>query len=442
MNCFLHIEPVFNESLDRSISSLKTIYDDNEKLESIIKNLFQREIRASQIKNKRVLLKPNWVMHSKSELDDICLRTNDNFVLATLKVVLEMKPLSVIIGDAPIQGCNWEKMLSEDFSEKIKSLANEYEVAVSVVDFRRRIYSFSNNKKDADIRPLKEYVIFDVGKTSWLEPITINGKSNFRVTNYDPERMVLSHSPGVHKYCLTRELFESDLIISLPKIKTHQKTGITAALKNLVGFNGDKDFLPHHRIGGTQRGGDCYPGGSLLRSWSEKALDNANRRQGRKSFWIWQKLSSALWKLSIPGAEHQIAAGWYGNDTTWRMVKDLNRIVEFGNQEGEIKEHAQRMIFSLCDGIIGGEGNGPLDPEPLPLGLITLTNHSLFHDRVMADIMSLPVDKLPLLNQNDNRSNNFTMTIRGKNAMLQDLDEFKVIAKLPKGWSAIIKMSV
>ena len=32
---------------------------------------------------------------------------------------------------------------------------------------------------------------------------------------------------------------------SLPKLKTHKKAGITCALKNLIGINGNKEYLPH-----------------------------------------------------------------------------------------------------------------------------------------------------------------------------------------------------
>ena len=119
--------------------------------------------------------------------------------------------------------------------------------------------SFLRNQVDKNRSSISEYVIFDVGKDSYLEPITNDKKNLFRVNNYDPDRLAESHRAGVHKYCITKELFEADIIFSLPKVKTHQKAGITAALKNLVGLNGDKDYLPHHRIGGTEIGGDCYP---------------------------------------------------------------------------------------------------------------------------------------------------------------------------------------
>jgi hypothetical protein len=243
-----------------------------------------------------------------------------------------------------------------------------------------------------------------------------------------------AHAPGVHKYCIAKEFFDADIVISLPKIKTHQKTGITGALKNLVGINGDKDFLPHHRIGGAKRGGDCYPDGSNLTYWAELALDEANRRQGKKSFWYWQKLASVLWRLSMPGPEHQMAAGWYGNDTTWRMVLDLNMIAEFGRADGSIAPERQRYIFSLCDGIIAGQGDGPLQPVPHPLGVISFSNDSALNDRAIALMMEFDPKKLPLLKNSNPESDSNSISLNGIAIHLDDLEAYAFKAVPLKGW--------
>jgi uncharacterized protein (DUF362 family) len=388
---FLHIIQVPFQQKNK-LSELAEYYK-SDALSEAVSSLVTREIKPDQIKGKNILLKPNWVKHSTKEQDELCMRTNDKFVIAVLKIILEMGPLKIIVGDAPIQGCNWDRMISVSMLNEIRELSGRYGILIEVKDFRRRTYNFLDNNPESGIRTLSDYIIFDIGKESCLEPITKSGHTQFRVTNYDPDRMSAAHSPGIHKYCITRELFDTDVVISIPKIKTHQKSGITGALKNLVGINGDKDFLPHHRIGGTKRGGDCYPGGSYFRYWSELTLDKANRRQGKKSFWFWQKLSSLLWILSFPHPEHSIVAGWHGNDTTWRMVMDLNKIARYGKIDGTLSNNPQRFIYSVCDGIIGGQGDGPLEPEPLALGFISFTNNSLTHDRAMAILMGLPVNK-------------------------------------------------
>ncbi len=380
------------------------------------------------------MLKPNWVKHSRNPEDEICLRTHDNFVLAVTKVILTMEPSLLIIGDAPIQGCNWDNMISGKLLKELNKLSDQYATPVQLKDFRRRTYRLSDNNPQSQLKPMSDYLIFDLGEESLLEPITVSGQSKFRVTNYDPDRMSSAHAPGVHRYCITNELFLADVIISLPKIKTHQKTGLTGALKNIVGLNGDKDFLPHHRLGGTRFGGDCYPGGSLLRYWSEIMLDKANRRQGKKIFWYWQKFSSLLWRLSLPGNEHNIAAGWHGNDTTWRMVADLNRIAEYGNADGTLSEKPLRKIFSLCDGIIGGQGDGPLEPIPFPLGIVSFTNNSLANDRAMSILMGLPIDKIPLLNSLPYKETECEIQLNNKNIRMEELGQYALKALPPKGW--------
>ena len=280
------------------------------------------------------------------------------------------------------------------------------------------------------------FLIFDVGKESYLEPITKEGKNEFRVTQYNPDRFILSHKPGMHKYCITKELFDADVVISLPKIKTHQKAGITAALKNIVGLNGDKDFLPHHRIGGTGMGGDSYPGKNYLRYLTELCHDAANRRQGTKAYVFFMRLASVLWRLSLPSQEHQTAAAWHGNDTTWRMVMDLNKIVIFGKADGTLASIPQRTLYSLSDGIIGGQGDGPLKPDPLNLGIVAFSNNSAWHDLAMATLMKMKKEKIPLLQSAKKFLIDQKVDVRlnGTIIDLEKLDLYSTKATMPPGW--------
>jgi uncharacterized protein (DUF362 family) len=429
---FLHIARIPSGNQNR-LSELVDFYN-SEALPAALNALVKSGIHPDEIRNKKVLFKPNWVRHSIAPDDELCMRTHDNFVVAALKIILEMGPSSVVIGDAPIQGCEWDKMISGSFSDKILKLSEEFGIPVQIKDFRRKTYNVADNTLQSEIRPISDYLIFDTGKDSALEPITAKGFRKFRVTNYDPDRMTSAHAPGIHKYCIAKEFFEADVVILLPKIKTHQKTGLTGALKNLVGINGDKDFLPHHRMGGTTMGGDCYPGGSVLRYWSELSLDKANRRQGKSSFWFWQKFSSLLWKLSFPGPEHQLAAGWHGNDTTWRMVMDLNKVGIYGDIKGKLSKQPQRQIYSLCDGIIAGQSNGPLEPEPLPLGILSFTNHSLSNDRAMALLMGLPIGKISLLDNSFTQEADCEVTLDGKRISMEELKVYSIQALPPKGW--------
>jgi len=107
------------------------------------------------------------------------------------------------------------------------------------LDLRRK--EFHGNKLIDNKRDISNYIFFDLKDKSYLEPIT-TVENKFRVTDYNPERLAESHSNGKHKYCIAKEVFEADYIIALPKAKTHQKTGITNAIKLLVGFNAIRTF--------------------------------------------------------------------------------------------------------------------------------------------------------------------------------------------------------
>lgn len=441
MDYFVNIAPVFSVPENRTLASLQDIYLDSLLLEEKIRSVFGNNLHPSVIKNKKVLFKPNWVKHSKLEADEWCLRTHDQFLLAALKVILEMQPKSVLIGDAPIQGCQWDQVVTPKLNDKVSALSKEFGVPVSIKDFRRVTFEPSKNNPVRERNPIKDYLIFDLGSESFLEPISRNDKNLFRVTNYHPDRLAESHGPGVHKYCITKELFEADVVISLPKVKTHQKAGITAALKNLVGVNGDKDYLPHHRLGGDGFGGDCYPGRNYLRYWAELALDFANRRQGKKAYWPGYKLSSLLWRLSRPGKVHDMAAAWFGNDTTWRMVLDLNKIAVLGKSDGTLSIEPQRQVFSLSDGIIGGQGDGPLKPEPLSLGIVAFTNHSGMNDLAMANLMGFDTNKIPLLKTMEDLSKEEKFIIKwdGMETSLKQLKKLAVKTMPPPGWVDYLK---
>lgn len=440
MESIVNIKTVFVEESNRSFEKLASFYDNPIGLKQLICELTGEWLTGQLIHGKRVLLKPNWVKHSYLQFDDLCLRTHDQFILAVLEIILEFKPDSVVIGDAPIQGCNWDIMLTTGFKQKVAEMASVSEIPITIKDFRRVTYNPLTNNRVKELNPIEDYLIFDIGKDSFLEPISRSDRNPFRVTYYNPDKLRETHRPGSHKYCISKELFNADVVISLPKIKTHQKAGITGALKNIVGFNGDKDYLPHHRIGGTGFGGDCYPGKNYLRYFSELASDSANRRLGNWQYWPLKKFSGLLWKLSLPGQEHNSGAGWYGNDTVWRMVLDLNRIVTFGTKDGKLSSTPQRVLFSISDGIIGGQGNGPLSPDPLALGIVSFTNHSWMHDVCMSKLMGFDPMKIPLLKEAllISKSDHVKILFNGKVLGLNELEKFRVHAKPPPGWTRFL----
>ena len=88
---------------------------------------------------------------------------------------------------------------------------------------------------------------------------------------------------------------------------------------------------------------------------------------------------------------------WAGNDTSWRMVLDLNRILLYGDAKGVMHDVPQRKIFSLTDAIVAGDRNGPLAPQPVPLGVVTFASNSAHADAAHLALMGFDQQCVPLV---------------------------------------------
>ncbi|MCR4965144.1 MAG: DUF362 domain-containing protein [Bacteroidales bacterium] len=435
MDQYVELKTLYPSDEERTIDSLAKLYADKSELRSIVHGLMSTHVSDVDITHKSVLLKPNWVREELVESDYICLRTNDNLLLSILEEILGFSPSKVLIADAPIQGCVWDKMITKEFKSKVNDLSKKYGVPIVIKDFRRTISDDSKNTVSSDLHPLSDYVIFDLGQKSYLEPVSTE-ENKFRVTCYDPDRMAEVHHKGMHKYCIAKDVFDYDVIITIPKLKTHRMAGMTNALKLLVGINGDKDFLPHHRVGSLQEGGDNYKEKSWLRSLSNRFLDAGNRRRG--SFWgrLFSIAGSELWKLSKPDKATMANAGWYGNDTIWRTVMDINTIALYGDAEGRVRDTQQRQLIIIMDGIIGGQGDGPLHPDPSPLGAVAISNNPYLMDVVAGELYHLNPARIPLLNAARNHIQNLKYAIKVDSKEI-DLDEVKnygIDIRMSPGW--------
>jgi len=345
-----------------------------------------------------VLVKPNWVLHENFSGHGMeCLVTHPNLILAVLQEVFKARPGRVIIGDAPIQGCDFDQLVTKQWIDEVAAIAS---CPFDVVDFRRTVLRKGGLSagQETDVRGDENYILFDLGKDSLLEPVSTQ-ENRFRITCYDPDQLAEKHRPGKHQYLLCREPFEADVIINLPKLKTHKKAGMTAALKNLVGLNGNKEYLPHHRTGGAAEGGDCYPGFAPLKKLAEYCLDEANRTIGAETCSTWLKRSGKLLQVQGKIGNPEIEGGWHGNDTVWRMTLDLNRLLLYGRADGTLSDTPMRKVYSLTDAIIAGEGEGPLAARPVSLGVLTFASASVFADLVGATLMHFDWRKIPTVRE-------------------------------------------
>lgn len=107
---------------------------------------------------------------------------------------------------------------------------------------------------------------------------------------------------------------------------------------------------------------------------------------------LYYLLSSALRRLGVT-----LGGSWHGNDTAWRMVLDLHRILQYGDSSGALHRSRQRRHLVLVDGIVGGEGNGPLAPRPVDCGTLLFADEPALADRIAWRLMGYRPEVLPLL---------------------------------------------
>ena len=350
----------------------------------------------------RIVLKPNWVFHenqSGAGLD--CLITHSSIIEAVAKYVSLTNPAQVVIGDAPVQGCDFEQLRRNAGIEGLADRLRQRGLQFSIVDFRRTVLTGNtvNGQRSEGVRDLGNFVFFDLKNDSLLESLAKDA-SKFRVTMYNPELLQRTHAAGRHQYLIAKEVIEANVVINLPKLKSHKKSCVTGALKNLIGINGNKEYLPHHRKGGSESGGDCYFGRSAWKWATEDLLDAANRRPPGSMQAAFAWMAGTAGKIAVKlGADENLEGSWYGNDTIWRTCLDLQRILRYGRLDGSLATAPQRTVISITDAIIGGEGEGPLANTPVPSGFVTGALNCAAAEWIHARLMGFDPMKIPLIRE-------------------------------------------
>jgi hypothetical protein len=189
---------------------------------------------------------------------------------------------------------------------------------------------------------------------------------------------------------------DADLFINLPKLKTHKKVGVTLSLKNLVGINGDKNFLPHFSIGTPDQGGDELPDSSAINKFQSKvisAFKGAVRRSGAATR-LWAPAAKRAGYRIFGSSEKSVRSGnWHGNDTTWRMTLDLNKALFHFDGEGKRRRKPLKYL-SIVDGIVAGEGNGPMEADSKPCGVLVAGFNPVAVDFVTIALMGFDWQKV------------------------------------------------
>ena len=359
-----------------------------------------------------VLIKPNLVMdHDPAEPDPVrglqCMITHPSIVrfVFDYTVIALQGSGTIIVGDAPVQDCDFENMKAKsgygklfDFVESILPEGIDF----CCGDFRDTCLKRDNGMliQSENTRKIFEGIVVDLGNDSYFRDY--GQKRRLRVTNYDGAQTVKHHTDGKNEYCINSSVLKADVIFNLCKPKTHRIAGFTGAMKNLVGMNSRKEFLPHHTKGYSRTGGDEYSDGQvLIKSINSIANDLKNRSMekdherltrffdgiGRKTGKYLDSKQPDRYKFGM----------WHRNDTIWRTILDLNHLVIYCDKNGKMSGKPQRRMINFGDMIVSGEKEGPLCPSYKYVGGILFSDSAVEFDYILVHLMGFLPEMFPVM---------------------------------------------
>lgn len=413
----------------------------------------------------KVVIKPNFVLDRNQKNGEVYSVITHPSIIRVIcdYVYIALKGKGkIIIADAPQADCDFEKLLEiTELYSIAKLYQKEKNFSIEIYDLRQlRLSDFydSSTRIIEDGDPLG-YSIVDYGKKSAFSEI--KNKEKYYGSDFDRKEILSHHNQDKNEYCIANTILSADVVISVPKMKTHRKAGVTLCMKNLVGINGNKNYLPHFRIGLPEDGGDEFP----YLTKEQKKVMYTNRKLKDNLLAKSNKFHDNLYHLARRGYHLLIkiypraesgsvieCGNWHGNETLWRMIVDLNRILIYANKNGEICDTPQRKLFMLVDGIWAGEGNGPLEPDLKKCGIVACGMNPLAVDLVLTEIMGFDINKIPLfrnlLKNEDVKSSIFNLGIKDINVQSNNdnyrniLNSLQIVSKQFKpadGWVGYVE---
>ena len=381
-----------------------------------------------------VVVKPNLVLNTANPAIQSCTTTHPSLI----RVVVDYawKALRgngrIIVGDASAAEANFEEIVQRTGIREMIETLQQRGVAVELRDFRAVKVTTENgiwtgeqhtdSVEQGQIVDLAENSLFSI-QAERYKNATLHG------AGYDIDETNRHHHDLVQEYCVSQTILQADVVISMPKMKTHRKAGFTCCLKNLVGINADKNYLPHFAMGSANVGGDEMPAIPLLNTVLMSTY-NFLRRYVISCTWQWlgapaasllRKLKNrvdpapqprnedkgqtpaqdtdtdlAKWLHNKLSGQSVAAGAWAGNETICCMILDLNRIFLCCDRNGCLKDKTDRKIFYVADGIESGMGNGPTHPTPVQVGAVAAGYNGLAIDIALLNLFGIDEDSITL----------------------------------------------
>ncbi len=370
-----------------------------------IKNILSDFIEVTP--GQKVVIKPNWVREGHTEKPDEWdyIITHPTLIEAAAEIVVEKLNGNgeLKIMDSPMSNSSFRKIVERDNIRQKLLRLNSSGVKVSVLDLRQiRDYMKGDILVSSRTLPGDPMGFF---KINLREDSLFHSRQNRQYfgADYDVKQLRELHNERDNIYFLSRSILEADVVINMPKLKSHRLAGMTGALKNMVGITVMKNSIPHYTIGTPDNGGDDYRQKNLWSAFEMKTLGIMRN--------IWKKKNPAVNSLFIPARKLYAALAdkpekprirggiWYGNDTVWRAVLDLNRIVLYADKNGVMQNTPQRTFLTITDAIHAGENYGPLKPDRKVCGTIIIGKNPVAADTAACFLMGYDYQKIPVVRE-------------------------------------------
>ena len=356
-----------------------------------------------------VFLKPNMIAHRhilRDEWDSLI--THGSVIRAVVDYVhLALRGEGRIwLGDAPQTSSHWDGLIARMGLDRIAAWYEaRHGFPIEVLDLRDEHYVDRDGIYVATV-PLpgdpRGGVAIDLKDDSAFAPVD-HEKRRWYGAYYDWKETNAHQHAGRHEYAISRSPLEADVFVSIPKLKTHKKCGITVNLKGLVGINANKNWLPHYAFGAPEDGGDQFDRGSVKTTFENWLVVPAKQMLLTDVPFV-KSLARRTKKVGydVFGNNEEVvrSGNWHGNDTVWRMSLDLNRILLYGSTDGTMRPAGRaKRWFSVVDGIVAMEGNGPQGGDRRPEGLVIAGGNPVAVDATCARLMGFDPAKLAIVRE-------------------------------------------
>ena len=110
----------------------------------------------------------------------------------------------------------------------------------------------------------------------------------------------------------------------------------------------------------------------------------------------------------------------------------------YAGADGTMRDAPQREEISIVDAIVAGQGEGPLEPDPLAAGAIFAARNPAVGDFVGARLLGLEPAKIPLLRH---ACDEMRWRICPGTPEVPPFDPPFPAARAPKGWAGHVECS-